>query len=76
MDRKWYVLMELVGDGPQINGCDSWLCPWSDWAGFLECMFESMEDPRQIVNIRFTQLEMTDDELRAYIKQNDIEWDL
>lgn len=73
--RKFYMLMEIVGDGPKINDADSWLCPWEDWYHQLGQMLEDMDDPNQIVNVRFTQMEFTDDELAEYCAENDIEWE-
>ena len=81
MKKKWrrsgtqqYMLMEVIGDGPKINGCDSWLCPYADWPTFLWEAFED-KDAAQIANIRFTFMEMDDVEFEEYCLENGIDWE-
>jgi hypothetical protein len=77
--KKWrrsgsqqYMLMEVIGDGPRIEGNDSWLCQYSDWPTFLGEAFGDME-PEQIANIRFTFLEMDDIEFEEYCVEHGID---
>ena len=81
--KKWrrsgtqqYMLMEVIGDGPKFEGnADSWLCPYEDWHHFLEEAFAMMDDPAQISNIRFTFMEMDDQEFEEYCVENEIDWE-
>ena len=74
-EPKQYMLMEVVGDGLKFPlYSDSWLCPIDDYADFLECML-SQSDAGQPVNVKFTFLEMTDDEHEAYCEEHGIEWE-
>lgn len=77
-DHKQYMLMEVVGDGPKFRSnhgsFDSWLCSWGDYESFLEQMLEGSE-PGQAVDVRFTFLEMTNDELAAYCNEHEIYWE-
>ena len=73
--KKPYMLLEIIGDGPDLRGYDSWLCPYSDWAAVLGETFDSMDDPAQIVNVRFTFFEFSDAELADYCEENGIEWE-
>ncbi len=73
-DSKQYMLMEVIGDGPKIRRCDSWLCPYEDWHDFLEEAFNDMPN-QQIANIRFTVMEMDDQEFEDYCVENGVEWE-
>ena len=74
MTKSWYMLIEVIGDGPKINGRDTWLCFWGDCANVLRKTFESM-DEQMIATLRFTQMEMTDSELADWCDENDVEWE-
>lgn len=74
-ERKQYILMNVVGDGPKFRGnADSWLCLWTDRMSFLDDVLERVE-PGKPVNVRFTFLEMTDDEHAAYCEEHGIDWE-
>lgn len=75
-ERKQYMLMEVIGDGTRFNGkFDSFLCPYADWPVFVGELFDYSAGESDIYNIRFTVLEMTDDEHAAYCEQHGIEWE-
>lgn len=77
-EPRQYMLMEVVGDGPRFRCnrvvCDSWLCLWGDYQAFLERMLED-GDPGKPVNVRFTFIELTDDEHAAYCEEHGIDWE-
>jgi hypothetical protein len=73
--KRDYVLMERVGlKGPDLNGFDIWLCPWSDWSGVLTAALEDLPSGTPYT-VRITVLNMTDAEREAYCEEHDIEWD-
>lgn len=74
MKPKDYVLMERIGDGPDFDDTDSWLCLWPDHHGFLDAALEQLvaETP---FTVKFTILSMTDEEHAAYCDENEIEWE-
>lgn len=72
--KKFYVLIERIGDGPNINGYDMWLCPWSDLNAFLTPPLEEIEEGVPFT-VRLTILNMTDEEHVKYCVDHDIEWD-
>lgn len=76
IERKQYILMEVVGNGGEKfdDRYDWWLCRWSEYKRFLDAMLEDVE-PGKPVNIQFTFLEMTDDEHAAYCEEHGIEWE-
>lgn len=74
-EPRQYMLMEVVGDGPRFPlYSDSWLCPIEDYADFLECML-SQSESTESVSVKFTFLEMTDDEHAAYCEEHGIDWE-
>lgn len=45
-ERKQYMLMEVVGDGPKFMGkYDTFLCPYSDWPAMAEHIAGCNEHP-------------------------------
>lgn len=73
-EKNIYVLIERIGDGPDINGCDTWLCPWSDWQDFLISPLEEVEIGTPF-SVKLTVLEMYDEEFQDYCEENSIEWE-
>lgn len=71
MNKETYMLMEVIGNGPAINGADSWLCPFEEWQDVLIEAFGDLEDP---ATIRFTVMQMDSDELESYCAEHGIEW--
>lgn len=70
--KKHYVLIERVGDGPNINGYDIWLCPWADLNDFLTPPLEEIEEGVPFT-VSLTILSMTDEEYAKYCADHDIE---
>lgn len=72
--KKYYVLIERIGAGPNINGYDTWICPWKDLDAFLTPPLEETEEGVPFT-VRLTVLSFTDEEYVRYCAEHEIETD-
>lgn len=68
--KNAYVLIEGLKGTKVKRGCDSWLCPWDDFLSVVE----NMMDNDHVATIRITDFSFTEEELEAYCRENEIDW--
>lgn len=72
--KQVYVLMQGLGDSLRFRGeYDSYLCPWGDLNHFLSEYLER-HDFNDDVTIKFTVMEMDDEDLDEWCRANEVEY--